>query len=305
MRIALTGATGFIGQHLTTTLRDRGDELAVLVRGHSHLPGVHVVQGDLDDHDALARLVEHAETVIHAAGLVRAVDNDDFDRVNVEGTQNVAQAVKQSGARMLLVSSLAARQAECSRYARSKRNSELSALVELPDSALTIVRPPAIYGPGDKVTMPIFQQIANGLMVMPAADGARFSMLYITDLVALLVRLLDGWAAATPIEPDDGRPGGYDWAAVREIGEQISGKRVRLLRLPRWSLGGLAKVADIAASIIGRPMLLSSDKLGELYHPDWVSAGLTDTDWAPKISFDAGAAEALRWYQDHNWMNTR
>ena len=57
---------------------------------------------------------------------------------------------------------------------------------------MTIIRPPAIYGPGDRATLVIFKQLKSGLLVAPGPRGARFSLLYVTDLAELIAAHLCG-----------------------------------------------------------------------------------------------------------------
>jgi hypothetical protein len=98
--------------------------------------------------------------VVHVAGLIKAKDRAAFDRANVEGARDVAQAAKAAGARLILVSSLAAREPALSDYAGSKRGGE-DAAREIFGDDLTIVRPPAIYGPGDIETLRLFKMASE------------------------------------------------------------------------------------------------------------------------------------------------
>ena len=95
-----------------------------------------------------------------------------------------------------------------------------------PTSSL-IVRPPAVYGPGDRATLPIFQQLGRGLLLAPATRAARFSLIHVADLARLLATLAlrPSAAARQPLEPDDGRAGGYGWSDLAAMAGGATGSK--------------------------------------------------------------------------------
>ncbi|MGI3776851.1 MAG: NAD-dependent epimerase/dehydratase family protein, partial [Janthinobacterium lividum] len=116
---AVTGGTGFLGSHVVDALLRAGWRVRVLARGEAVFPaGVEVVRGDLADAGALGALVRGAGAVVHAAGLVKARSRAEFMAVNRDGAARLAGAVG-AGARVVLVSSQAARCPLVSAYAAS------------------------------------------------------------------------------------------------------------------------------------------------------------------------------------------
>ncbi len=308
--VALTGGTGFIGRRLIQRLRGEGIGLRALARrpAVAHLgPGVETVAGDLGDEAALSKLVAGAQVVIHAAGVVSASHVADYHRINALGTAAVVRAmlgVERPG-RLILVSSLAASAPEVSAYARSKREGEDIALEHAEAFQLAIVRPPAVYGPGDRATLPIFAGLARGLLVVPAAYRTRFSLLFVDDLADLLASLVGQPAApGTIVEPDDGAPGGYDWKDLATSAEALLGRRVRLIDVPRAIIWPIAVGCELVARATGNAPFLSREKLGELFHPDWVAAGAyaTSVAWAPRVGFADGLRASLAWYRQAGWL---
>jgi uncharacterized protein YbjT (DUF2867 family) len=169
--VAVTGATGFLGRRLVKVLGEQGWTVRVLARRDITDPAwlglePQLVIGDLANSRALAALCDGAQVVVHVAGLIKARSRAVFDRANVEGSRQVALAAKTAGARLVLVSSLAAREPNLSDYAGSKRGGE-DAAREIMGGDLTIVRPPAIYGPGDVETLRLFE-MASKSPVLPA-----------------------------------------------------------------------------------------------------------------------------------------
>lgn len=308
--VALTGATGFVGRAVCAALAAREVPVRALVRstaiGTDLGPGVGAIQGSLDDAASLEPLVEGAGAVIHLAGIVSARKTPDYHRVNADGTARLVAAVERMArpARFLLVSSLAARSPGTSPYAASKRAGEDIATAS--GLEVCVVRPPAVYGPGDRGTLPIFQQLARGFLLAPRAPGARFSLIYVDDLADLLCRLLTrpGWQRA-PVEPDDGRHGGYGWSELAELAAPVVGRHIRPIGVPRSLMWCAAALDETAAAVRGRAPTLSRGKLGELWYPDWVCRDRPAEDvagWQPRIDFAEGASRALAWYRRHGWL---
>lgn len=300
--VALTGGTGFIGRHLAARLREQGVPLRILAREappeEDRLPGIAWVAGDLADAGALRRLVEGVDAVVHAAGLVAASDRRSFHAVNVLGTARLL-GVLPHRARLVHVSSLAARAPQASAYAASKREAERLVAAARPDAV--IVRPPAVYGPGDRATLPIFQQLARGLLIMPAAAGARFSLLFVEDLVELLATIAtEATHEGQVLEPDDGRPEGYRWNDLAALAAEARGAAVRFVRLPPTALWPLAALFDAIGRRRGASPMLGRDKLGELAHPDWVAAGVPG--WRGRTDFRDGFAATIAWYRCRGWL---
>ncbi|HRY23523.1 MAG: NAD-dependent epimerase/dehydratase family protein [Geminicoccaceae bacterium] len=300
--VALTGATGFVGRHLVARLGQAGVGVRALSR-RGPIEGAVTVAGDLADRAALDELVRGAWRVLHLAGVIKTPRPAEFTAVNVEGTRHVAEATAQAGLKLTLVSSLAARHPEVSAYAASKRAAEETARAVMPEGDLTIVRPPAVWGPGDRATLVVFRQLLAGWLVVPAPKGARFSLLHVADLVGLLVdHVLDRLALPPLAEPDDGTPGGYGWDELARTAERLTGRRVRLLRPPTGLLAGPARLADLIARATGADLPLSADKLGELAHADWVAAGPALPWRASRITFDQGFAATVDWYRAAGWL---
>ena len=299
LTLALTGATGFVGSHLLDRALDRGHRVRALTRRPQKArDGVEWIKGALDDHPALAHLVDGADAVIHVAGVINAPDAAGFEAGNVAGTAAVLDASVKAGVRRFVhVSSLAAREPGLSLYGASKARSE--ALVAEARVSSAIVRPPAVYGPGDRETLDLFKMAKRGLVILPP-DG-RLSLIHVDDLAALLLDL-----AASPhdllIEPDDGRPMGW---THREFGAALGravGRRVRTIAAPRVLLGFAARADRL---VRGAKAKLTPDRVDYFCHPDWTVASARAAPpalWQPRIATEEGLAATARWYRDAGWL---
>jgi len=310
--LALTGATGFVGSHVLRAALRRGWKVRALVRDPARLTTAHpelaVITGDLDDRDALRHLLEGADAAIHLAGLVAAARRGDFTRVNVNGAANVARAAARAGtARLVHVSSLAARHAGLSPYAASKRASE-EAVRDGAASRVSLVtiRPPAVYGPGDRATLGLFDQLTRRRALLPGRRESRFSLIHAADLAEALLELAEtGAAAGEVLEIDDGKPGGYSWRELAAIASRELGRPLSLLMLPRPLVKAAGLAADAASALSGRAFMLSSAKANELYHPDWVARPPLvgeKTGWTARLDFAQGFRDTLQWYCQHGWL---
>lgn len=255
--------------------------------------GVNLVQGDLDDSAALQQLAADTSAVIHAAGVVRGVCQQDFDRINVAGTSRLLATLEATAkhTRLLLLSSLAAREPGLSWYAASKLGGE-ELLKAHPELDWMVLRPPAVYGPGDKEMLPVFKAMSRGITPVPGETSARISLVHVTDLVTAVIACLQSDATRhQTMTLCDGRKNGYDWREMADIAGHVWDRKVRLWQVPTRILDWIAQINVYSARLTGRAPMLTPPKLRELRHPDWVvdnNAITENTGWQPSIDLQKG-----------------
>lgn len=300
--IALTGATGFVGQATLDAALDAGYAVRALTRREQpRRAHVQWVRGDMADTAALSELTRGVEATVHVAGVVNAPDAAGFEAGNVTGTLNLIETVVAKGIpRFVHVSSLSAREPGLSAYGASKARSERLLMASPLD--WTIVRPPAIYGPRDREMLELFRAARWGVVPVPAQG--RASMLHVGDMAKLLVALVPGGEEVTGrvFEPDDGKPGGWrhdDMA--RAIGAAL-GKRPKVLGLSRRAL---ERIARLDRFFRGSGAKMTLDRAAYFSHPDWVvSAGaeVPATVWQPHIDTREGLRSTADWYRSNQWL---
>lgn len=289
--VSLTGATGFIGSVLREQLAARGVELRALGRSKSGTAedGTQWIRGTLEDEQALAKLTRGAHVVIHCAGRVRGRDARDFDMVNVQGSKRLMEAARLSGSceRFLLMSSLAARHPTLSWYAASKFEGERQVTAAAGAIPVSIFRPTAVYGPGDRELRPVFEWLLRGWLVTLGQGDSLLSFLHVYDLVSAVMQWLD----APVMQPQtfelcDGRAQGYSWASLASIAAEIRNGPVRQAAVPIAVLKGIARMNLALSHFTRQAPMLTPGKVNELMHPDWscsnarISATL---GWEPRI----------------------
>jgi nucleoside-diphosphate-sugar epimerase len=301
MRLAITGATGFVGSHLVAAALAAGHEVVALTRRpQPPRDGLTWIAGDLHDTPALERLVSDAEAVIHVAGVISAQSAAAFENGNVEGTLAMLAAATAGGVRRFVhVSSLAAREPGLSLYGASKARSE--ELVHGSGLDWAIVRPPAVYGPGDTETLELFRMAKLGLMLMP--PKGRVSVVHVDDLARLLLALVPEDAPSKLlIEPDDGKAGGWTHREfARALGEAV-GTRPAILSSP----GVLLRIAARADQLLRRDKAkLTVDRAAYFSHRNWVvepkRAAPVDL-WQPQVPTRHGLRETAEWYRAQGWL---
>lgn len=257
-----------------------------------------VVVGDLKHAAALARLCQDADVVIHAAGLVKARTQAEFDRVNVEGSDHVAVAAAQADVpHIVLVSSLTAREADLSHYGASKRAGEVVMARHL-GARLTVARPCAIYGPGDRELLGVFRA-ADSLPLLPVLSATgRVAMIHVEDAARQIVAMSGTQPDGRIYALSDARIDGYSWRELMSAAAQACGRHPGLVAVPSMLIRAIGITNDFT-KLLGATPMLSSAKTRELLHPNWAVA--PDVGWTshppPKYDLKRGFSQTVRWYR--------
>ncbi len=299
--LAITGGTGFVGSTLLGLARARGWHVRALTRmPQNPRDGVTWIVGALDNPHALEDLARGCDAVIHVAGVVNAPDRAAFEQGNVAGTLAIVEAAKRARVdRFIHVSSLSAREPQLSNYGWSKARAE--AVVQASGLDWTIVRPPAIYGPGDRDMLDMFKMAKSGFVLMP--PRGRVSLIEVSDLCRLLLALVPDTASrATLYEADDGMAGGWTHEAFgKAIGWAVGGA-VTPVHAPR----GLLNIAAALDRLFRRSgAKLTRDRVSYLCHPDWVidpKYRPPESLWTAEVTTRAGLKATARAYRRSGWM---
>jgi nucleoside-diphosphate-sugar epimerase len=321
VRAFVTGGTGFVGAHLVRALRAQGDAVTCLVRTPAKAQAlgwtdVRLVPGDLDDARALRDGCAGADVIYHVAGRISARSLDEFMRANRDGTANVLEAAAgRPPRRFVLVSSLAAAgptrpgapvdetrpPSPVTPYGQSKLAAEV--LVRAMAFPWTIVRPPAVYGEGDREVLKLFRLARLGLGPVFGDGSQELSVIYAGDLAAALV------AATAPAAANRVYYAAHPAVTtsrelVRAIGRAVD-REPRIVPLPAPLVRGLLWAIGSVAHLAGRATLLSSDKAAEFLAPAWTcrpDALMRDTGWRPETELATGLRRTAQWYREEGWL---
>ena len=299
--LAVTGGTGFVG---STTLR-----MAVEAGWHVHaltrrpqptIEGVKWILGSLDTPEALRALTSESEAVLHIAGVTNTPTRDGFIKGNVKGTAALITAARDGGVkRFVHVSSLSAREPQLSDYGWSKAEAE--ALLLNSELDWTIIRPPAIYGPGDVDHLDLFKAAKLGIIPLP--PPGRISEIEVSDLARLLLCVAaDETSIGATYEVDDGTEGGWSHSEfARAIGAAIE-RRV----LPLHVHGSIVRLgARIDRLLRGDKAKLTPDRAAYFCHPNWVidpAKRPPASLWLPQVKTADGLKTTAAAYQKAGWL---
>lgn len=217
LHVLITGATGFIGSHLTEKLKESGFTVNALSRRRwsesapSWLTNTNVVFGDITDATAVKEAVKGADIVVHTASLLGRWQSEfpesEFYRVNVGGTKNLVNACQKEGINHFIYLSSAGVMGRLKTvpadetaplspgfpYEKSKCYSESILRASMANGfPATIIRPTHVYGPRDKNTVKVFKAIRR-LGVFPLIGGgtALFQPIYISDVIQALFMCIE------------------------------------------------------------------------------------------------------------------
>ncbi len=301
LKVGLTGATGFAGPFVLAELLAAGHQVNALVRRPREFSGaVTSIQGSLDEPLSLAPLVAGADVVVHVAGAISSINENNYFWINFAGTKALYEAaLAASVKRFVFISTIVARAPEVSAYGASKRAAEDYLLSRNDGIEIVILRPCAVYGPGDKATLPLIKALQSRVAILPGHSKARFSLIHAADLGKVIAAAADAHDVGL-YEVDDGT-GGYDWAGLAATNARLTGKPSKLVFVPKSLALGGAFAIECFAALNGGAAMANRGKVHELYQPDWVVKGRA---WPGQKfrSLEQGLAETLAWYWQAGWL---
>lgn len=320
MKALVTGATGFIGSHLVERLLAEGLEVVCLVRPTSDrkwLDGLPVTlrTGTLTDGEALRAAADGADYVFHVAGLTKARTRREYLAVNAEGTRRLIDATVDARAatrRFVYVSSLAAvgpapgsapldesatpRPLEA--YGASKLAGEHAVLEAARRLPVTIVRPPAVYGPRDVNFLSLLRAAKRiGRVPIVGRPTHRISLVHVADLVTGL------WLAASA-ETAAGQTyflasGTHDLGELVEAIADALGVSRRPLRLPALLARLIGEIGQLKWALTGRPQIVSRRKVRDALQPNWTCSwekARRDLGYRENVHLADGVKHTATWY---------
>lgn len=302
--LAITGATGFVGGHLLNLAVRAGFPVRALTRStQDDRPNVTWVRGALDNPASLSVLCTGADVVIHIAGVVNAPSRAGFEAGNVAGTMAVVEAAKEAECkRFIHVSSLAAKLPELSIYGDTKAKAEK--IVASSGLDWTIIRPPAVYGPGDAELLDVFKVAKLGFVPLPPDADGRLSVIHVEDLARALMTIIpekEILTAAT-FELDDGKTGGWTQGGFAKAIGWAVGKQIKPVATPKWLLELAAKTDGLLRR---KRAKLTADRVSYFCHDDWTvdpARRLPPDIWTPQVETRQGLKDTALWYRQSDWL---
>lgn len=326
MNVLVTGANGSLGSLMVARLKNAGHEPRALVRPRSDASeldaaGVLVARAAYDDDAALGAACAGVDAIVHCAGGGKARSVRDFYAANTDTTRalvRAALALPNGLKRFVLVSSLAAHgparggvpadeasgPRPISHYGKSKLAAELAVLGAKDALPVTILRPPAIYGPTDSRMVDLYRWARRGVLPMPSSGGLT-SLVYSEDCVTAMMLTLEAAHESGSVyfvaEGVD-----YSHADLgRHIGRAMHRRQVIRVRVPILALRAAALASEAAGKVRGAAVVLTQDKVQDLRQRDQRCSAARlrrELGWAPDVTFSEGAALTARGYEARGWL---
>lgn len=245
--VAVIGGTGFVGSHIVAALHEAGNATSLLVRPGSEQkvadPGAsRIVSGDIDDKDAIDRVLDGADAVIYLVGILRAEPRRGvtFEAMQYDGAVLVADRAIAKGVRRFLLMSANGVDAEATPYQRTKRNAER--YVCSLDLDVTVMRPSVIFGdPHGRMEFAtqLYQDLVRPPIPAvgffsgwpPSRHPVLMSPVHVDDVAAAFVRALDD-AATFGKTYSLGGPERLSWTEMLERVAAAAGKDKLIIPMP-------------------------------------------------------------------------
>jgi nucleoside-diphosphate-sugar epimerase len=320
MKALVTGATGFIGSHLCEELARRGYEVTCLVKKTSNLKWIedlnlNIVKGDCTKRESLLDVVDDYDYIFHLAGLTKARSGDDFFHINTKGTENLIKVISERKTklkRFIYLSSLAAVgpcksgvpiqedtfPSPVSDYGTSKLKGEKAVLTHKDSIPITILRPPAVYGPRDKDMLVLFKMIKKGIFF--DLGKCYYSLLYVDDLIqGIILSAESKYAEGKIYFLSDTK-----FYTGKEIAMAISSAldvRAMSLKVPKFAMPFFAIIGEI----INKQGIINRDRIKDFRHTYWIcdpQKAREELGFEPKVGLKEGIKWTADWYRIHRWL---
>jgi len=325
-KIFLTGATGFVGSFVAQKLIEQEHQVTCLVRKTSNLRWIEQLPleyctGSLYQPESYKDAVKTADYILHIAGVTKALNRDEYYRGNVVATKNMLDTVVRENPkikRFLLVSSQAAvgpspgpepidetvPMNPLTDYGKSKMEAEHVTRTYMDKIPITIVRPPAVYGPRDMDVLNFFKNMKWRINLQVGNVDQLVSLIYVEDLAEGIIR-----AALSPNSTGETyflcEEPPYRWSQFARITAQIMEKKYITVRVPYFLAFGMATLLEIISQIRKKPTILNRQKMREIKQPYWAIScqkAKNDFGFRTNVPLPEGIKRTVDWYQQEGWL---
>jgi nucleoside-diphosphate-sugar epimerase len=325
MIAVVTGGSGFIGRNLVRRLLHDGHEVRCLVRpgGGSAPQGARQFRVRYDDPRSLLECpaLDEAHVVFHLAGATRALDREQFDAANVVPSRNLLGAIvarhlypkfvyvsSQAAAGPALSLDRAVREEDDPRpvepYGTSKLQAERLVREYSDRVAATIVRPCAVFGPGDRDLFKLFRMANRGLVLYPGIARHWVSLLHVDDVVAgLLECVRRDTSVCRTYFLSSSEP--VQWSTLGGIMAHAAGRSARHLDVPTPVVGSVSLAGHWISRLTGRATIVNRHKAEFSRHRYWVCSAeraRAELGFSESRSLPEAVRSTYYWYCQNGWL---
>ncbi len=324
--VLITGANGFVGSRLCRKFLEEGFHVIAGVRKTADLSlldglDLEYRYGDVTQPETLGDMVAGVDYVIHNAGVVKAKHKGTFFKVNAGGTKSLFEVIAKHNPQVkkaVYISSLAAAGPSIgskplteedephpiSSYGKSKLAGECTALSFSNRFNVLAIRPPGIYGPGDKEILSFFEIVNKRIRPYIGSPERRLQLVHVDDLCrAVFLAVTNDTRSGEVYFVAENRS--YSMRELISLLEKGCSKKAFPVRIPSLLFKAIAVVSELAFKLVGATPMLTREKASELLVSWEVSTAKAKRDFGfeSQIPFERGARETYRWYRQKGWLN--
>ena len=339
MKILITGASGFIGSFIVEEALRRGFETWAAIRKSSSREWlqderIHFIELNLS---SKAQLVEQLKPhqfdyVVHAAGVTKCLNKQDFHRINTEGTKHLVDAILELQMplkRFVYLSSLSIFGAikEQQPYEEIKETDTPQPNTEYGKSKLAaeqylesvgsrvpyiILRPTGVYGPREKDYFMMAKSIKQHIDFAVGYKRQDITFVYVKDVVQAVFLALEVGDSKSPATDKNGRAYFLSDGQVYQsttfsalIHEELGRPWWIRITAPVWVLRIITFIGEYVGRMTGKVTALNNDKYNILKQRNWrcdIQSAIDELGYQPTYNLERGVKETIQWYKDNGWL---
>ncbi len=326
MKAFITGATGFVGSHLADRLIEKDYEVYCLKRKTSSLKwlegkNVKYVEGDLFSNEALENVIKDMDYIFHVAGVVKAKTKEGFYHGNYEATKNlleITSKVNPELKKFIFISSLAAcgpaltekpvdentKPHPITTYGITKLKAEEEVEKYKHKFPVTVIRPPAVYGPRDTEILIYFKTFSKGLNSVIGFDTKFLSLVYVEDLVNGIIlaaenKIAEGQKYFICLDK------AYNWDEIGAITSKLLGRKALKIRLPHSVVYSVGYLAELFSTFSRKPATLNIEKCKDITQLRWICSNekaKKELGFIPAYTLEESFKKTIDWYKEMKWI---
>ena len=327
--ILITGASGFIGSFIVEEALRRNFEVWAAVRkssSHQFLTDerIHFIELNLSSEEALRQqLAGHRfDYVIHAAGVTKCLDKQDFFRINTEGTKHLVRALlalQMPLRRFVYISSLSImgaireqqpyeeiRESDTPRPNTAYGESKLQAEQWLDTQPIPyiILRPTGVYGPRERDYFMMVKSIQAHTDFAVGFRQQDITFVYVTDVVQAVFLALEKGQTGRRYFLSDGEV--YQSAAFSNyIRRELGNPWWIRITAPLWLLRVITFVGEYVGRLTGKVTALNNDKYYIMRQRNWrcdITPACQELGYKPQVKLEEGVRHSIKWYRENGWL---
>ena len=331
MKILITGASGFIGSFIVEEALKRGFETWAAVRKSSSKAylqdeRINFIELNLSSKEQLVEQLKGKgfDYVVHAAGVTKCLNKQDFSRINTLGTKNLVDALMEVGMplkRLVFISSLSIfgaikeqqpyeeiRETDTPQpntaYGKSKLEAEkyLESLgTRVP---YIILRPTGVYGPREKDYFIMAKSIQGHSDFAVGYKRQDITFVYVQDVVQAVFLALEKGENGRKYFLSDGLV--YQSTTFSDLIHEELGRPWWIrITAPVWVLRIVTFFGEYVGRMTGKVTALNNDKYNILKQRNWrcdIQPAIDELGYQPKYDLKQGVKETIKWYKDNGWL---